>query len=54
MEAKHAPDLLAALIEIRAYLSKCQPHRDDPTGAEWGRVMDLAGAAINKAAWGES
>jgi len=44
-----APDLLEALIEIRAYLSKCPPHAEDITGAKWGRVMDLSGAALNRA-----
>jgi len=44
-----APDLLSALVEIRAYLSKCPPHAEDITGAKWGRVMDLSGAALNKA-----
>lgn len=44
-----APDLLEALIEVRAYLSKCPPHAEDITGIEWGRVMDLSGAALNKA-----
>ena len=44
-----APDLLSALIEIRAYLSKCPPHAEDITGAKWGRVMDLSGVALNKA-----
>jgi hypothetical protein len=44
-----APDLLSALIEIRAYLSKCPPHAEDITGAKWGRVMDLSGAALNRA-----
>lgn len=44
-----APDLLSALIEIRAYLSKCPPHAEDKTGAKWGRVMDLSGAALNRA-----
>lgn len=44
-----APDLLEALIEVRAYLSKCPPHAEDITGAKWGRVMDLSGAALNKA-----
>lgn len=51
MSTQHtpAPDLLSALIEIRAYLSKCPPHAEDITGAKWGRVMDLSGAALNKA-----
>lgn len=44
-----APDLLEALIEVRAYLSKCPPHAEDITGAKWGRVMDLSGAALNRA-----
>jgi len=44
-----APDLLSALIEIRAYLSKCPPHAEDITGAKWGRVMDLSGAALARA-----
>ena len=44
-----APDLLEALIEIRAYLSKCPPHGEDITGTEWGRVMDLSGVALNRA-----
>lgn len=44
-----APDMHEALIEIRAYLSKCPPHAEDITGAKWGRVMDLSGAALNKA-----
>jgi hypothetical protein len=48
-----APDQNAALIALRAYLSKCPPHREDITGAEWGRMMDLSGAAIAKAT-GES
>ena len=44
-----SPDLLTALIALRVYLSKCPPHAGDTTGAEWGRVMDLSGAAIIKA-----
>jgi hypothetical protein len=44
-----APDLLAALTALRAYLSKCPPHAEDRTGAEWGRMMDLSGAALAKA-----
>lgn len=47
-----APEQNAALIEIRAYLSKCPPHAEDITGTEWGRVMDLSGAAIAKATGG--
>lgn len=43
-----APDLLSALVEIRAYLSKCPPHAEDITGAEWGRMMDLSGAALSR------
>jgi len=49
-----APDLLEALKAARAYLSKCPPNAEDITGVEWGRVMDLTGAAINKAAGGQS
>lgn len=41
--------LLVALIAVRDYLFFCQPHRGDPTGAEWGRVMDLSGQAVNAA-----
>lgn len=47
-----APGLLEALKLARAYLSKCPPHGEDITGTEWGRVMDLSGAAINKATGG--
>ncbi len=46
------PDLLKALRTARAYLSKCPPHGEDITGDEWGRVMDLTGAVINKATGG--
>lgn len=46
---EYDPTLLEALIELRAYLYKCPPRTDDKSGAEWGRVMDLSGAAIAKA-----
>lgn len=48
------PTLLEALIEIRAYLYKCPPHADDKDGAEWGRIMDMSGAAIAKAIGSQS
>ncbi|WP_269497741.1 hypothetical protein [Castellaniella sp. S9] len=38
-----------ALKSMRAYLSKCPPHSEDRTGAEWGRVMDVSGAALARA-----
>ena len=38
-----------ALKSMRAYLSKCPRHAEDRTGAEWGRMMDLSGAALAKA-----
>lgn len=47
------PRLLEALATARAYLSKCPPHAEDITGVEWGQVMDLTGAAINKATGGQ-
>lgn len=47
-----SPDLLTTLIALREYLSKYPPHAGDTTGAEWGRVMDLSGAAIIKATGG--
>ena len=42
-------DMHEALKSMRAYLSKCPPHSEDRTGAEWGRMMDLSGAALAKA-----
>lgn len=48
-----APELLEALKLVRAYLSKCPPHGEDITGDEWGRVMDLSGAALIKATGGQ-
>lgn len=44
-----APDMHEALKSMRAYLSKCPPHGEDITGAEWGRMMDLSGAALARA-----
>lgn len=44
-----APDMYDALKSMRAYLSKCPPHSEDRTGAEWGRMMDLSGAALARA-----
>ncbi|GAA0237537.1 hypothetical protein GCM10009125_28030 [Castellaniella daejeonensis] len=44
-----APDMYDALKSMREYLSKCPPHAEDRTGAEWGRMMDLSGAALARA-----
>ncbi|WP_368648003.1 hypothetical protein ABRZ10_07185 [Castellaniella ginsengisoli] len=44
-----APDMHEALKSIREYLSRCPPHSEDRTGAEWGRMMDLSGAALARA-----
>lgn len=44
-----APDMYDALKSMRAYLSKCPPHSEDIAGAEWGRVMDVSGAALARA-----
>jgi len=43
-----AAEALQALADMRAYLMKCPPNPDDPTGAEWGRIMDVSGAIVNR------
>lgn len=41
-------DLEAALTDAREYLLNCSPRASDPSGKEWGRIMDASRAVL----WG--